>query len=99
MTRFDPLRFGAKMVLPVGFAWSLLGYLAARVSLQQAGGNGGNDGNGGNGGDSWLQLSPVLAGAVAANVGVAWHSRIMGWQLWEGLSRYYTGEVSHPMMG
>jgi len=87
LTRFDTLRFGAKMALPVGFAWSLLGYLAARVCLQQAGGNGGN------GGGSWLQLSPVLAGAVAANVGVAWHSRIMGWQLWEGLSRYYTGEV------
>lgn len=73
------------MALPVGFAWSLLGFAAAQVYLQQQqqrekGGKAG-----------WL--SPLLAGAVAANVGVAWHASIMGWGHLGGLSRFYAGEV------
>jgi hypothetical protein len=78
LTRFDPVNLGAQMGLPVGFAWSLLGYIATRVCLQQQE-NGGKLG--------WL--SPVLVGAVAANVGVAWHGQIMGCGHLEALSRFY----------
>jgi hypothetical protein len=75
----------------VGVAWSLLGYLAARVYLQQQQQQEEEE-NGGKAG--WLVLSPLLAGAVAANVGVAWHGRIMGWSYLVALSRYYAGDVS-----
>jgi hypothetical protein len=80
------------MALPVGVAWSLLGYLAARVYLQQQQQQQEKEENGRKAG--WLVLSPLLAGAVAANVGVAWHGRIMGWSYLVALSRYYAGDVS-----
>lgn len=73
------------MALPVGFAWSLLGFAAAQVYLQQ------QQQHAKGGKTRWL--SPLLAGAVAANVGVAWHASIMGWGYLGGLSRFYAGEV------
>jgi hypothetical protein len=84
LTRFDPVNFGARMALPVGFAWSLMGFVAARVYLQQQQKKGGKPG--------WP--SPVLAGAVAAKLGVAWHASIMGWGYRDALSLYYVGDVS-----
>lgn len=85
-TRFDPVNLGPAMALPVGFAWSVLGFVAARVCLRQ------QQEKGGKGVSSWL--SPVLAGALAANVGVAWHGSIVGGGYLGALSRYYAGEVS-----
>lgn len=80
LTRNDPLGVGAAMALPVGVAWSVFGYLSARVLMKQ-------DGSG-----SWL--SPTLVGALAANVGVAWHASMMGMGYLTALSGFYAGEVS-----
>lgn len=85
--RFSPATYGAAMALPVGFAWSLWGYISARVYLQQQRLQE-------TGGKTTGWLSPVLAGAVAANIGMAWHGSIMGWGYLGALSRYYAGEVS-----
>ena len=99
MTRFDPVGFGPAMALPVGFAWSLLGFFAGAVCLQQQRGGDADGKNGGKVAGAVGWLSPVLLGAVAANVGVAWHGRIMGWDYLGGLARYYAGDVRRETKG
>lgn len=79
-TKHDPASFGELMTIPAGLAWSVLGWLAAR-DWQKSGGMG-----------SFL-MSPVVAGALTANLGVFWHAKLAGVDYMTAMHNYF-GQVS-----
>lgn len=65
LTKHNPAEFGHMMTIPAGLAWSVLGWLVAKD--WKAGGVPGS-----------FLLTPMVAGALSANLGVMWHGKLAG---------------------
>jgi hypothetical protein len=65
ITKSNPAEFGHMMTIPAGLAWSVLGWLVAKDwKASEVPGS--------------FLLTPMVAGALSANLGVMWHGKLAG---------------------
>jgi hypothetical protein len=65
ITKHNPAEFGHMMAIPAGLAWSVLGWLVAKDWKAS-------------GVPGCFLLTPMVAGALSANLGVMWHCKLAG---------------------